>query len=156
MKNQRHEVILDLIKNQVCVTQDELQEKLNEMGFKVTQSTVSRDIKQLRIIKALDSMGNYRYMAPAPLSPMATKTHTGQQYTDMFRNSVVTTENAYNDVVVKCYSGMASTACVAIDHLFYDKIVGSLAGDDTVLLITKSPETATELTNSLNNLLRKG
>ena len=90
MKNQRHEVILDLIKNQVCVTQDELQEKLNGMGFKVTQSTVSRDIKQLRIIKALDSAGNYRYMAPSPQSSISVKTHTGQQYTDMFRNSVVT------------------------------------------------------------------
>lgn len=156
MKNKRQEIILDLIKNDICVTQEALQDKLNEMGFKVTQSTVSRDIKQLRIIKALDSFGNYRYMAPITQTVRPTSTHTGEQYLELFSHSVISVENAFNDVVVKCYPGMASSACVAIDGLFAEKIVGSLAGDDTVFIITKTPQIAEELTASLNKLRGKG
>lgn len=156
MKNKRQETILDLIKNEICVTQEDLQDRLNAMGYKVTQSTVSRDIKQLRIIKALDSFGNYRYMAPMAQSVKPAQTHTGEQYIDLFSHSVISVENAFNDVVVKCFPGMASSACVAIDGLFSDKIVGSLAGDDTVFIITKTPEIAEELTASLNKLHDKG
>lgn len=156
MKNKRQDVILDLIKNDVCVTQEDLQERLNKMGFSVTQSTVSRDIKQLRIIKALDANGNYRYMAPSTQPVRSMQTHTGEQYLDLFSHSVIRVESAYNDVVVKCYAGMASSACVAIDGLFADKIVGSLAGDDTVFIITKTPQIAEELSASLNKLCGKG
>ena len=152
MKNKRQEILLDIINNHVCVTQEDLQEKLNEMGLNVTQSTVSRDIKQLRIIKALDSKGNYRYMAPMSQPVRVSHTHTGEQYVELFAHSVISVENAFNDVVVKCYPGMASSACVAIDGLFSDKIVGSLAGDDTVFIITKTPEIAKELTDALNKL----
>ncbi len=156
MKNKRQEVILDLIKNEICVTQEDLQERLTNMGFAVTQSTVSRDIKQLRIIKALDSNGNYRYMAPSSQPVRHIQNHTGEHYLEMFSHSVISVENAFNDIVVKCYAGMASSACVAIDGIFSEKIVGSLAGDDTVFIITKTPQIAEELTSALNKLITKG
>ena len=149
MKNKRQEVILDLIKNEICVTQEDLQERLTGMGFNVTQSTVSRDIKQLRIIKALDSDGNYRYMAPSSQPVRRIHTHSGEHYLEMFFHSVISVENAFNDVVVKCYAG------IAIDGMFSEKIVGSLAGDDTVFIITKTPQIAEDLTSALNKLIAK-
>lgn len=155
MKNKRQEAILDLIKNEICVTQDDLQEKLTGMGFNVTQSTISRDIKQLRIIKALDGDGNYRYMAPSSQPVRRIHTHSGEHYLEMFSHSVISVESAFNDVVVKCYAGMASSACVAIDGMFSEKIVGSLAGDDTVFIITKTPQIAEDLTSALNKLIAK-
>lgn len=153
MKNKRQEMILKLIKEDIYDTQDDLQEKLNELGFNATQSTVSRDIKQLRIVKALDPMGNYRYMVPAQHSD-AIHTHTGEQYINLFEHSVISVDYAFNDVVIKCYPGMASSACVSIDKLFSDKIMGSLAGEDTILVITKSVENAEELCKSLKNLCK--
>ena len=93
MKNNRQESLLEIIKNEVCVTQDELQEKLTALGFQVTQSTVSRDIKQLRIIKALDSQGNYRYMAPMQQTK-ENHPHSDEQYSSFFHNATVSVDNA--------------------------------------------------------------
>jgi transcriptional regulator of arginine metabolism len=154
MKNKRQEKILELIREKAFYTQDELQEELNSLGYNVTQSTVSRDIKQLRIVKALDSFGNYRYVS------QIVDTHSGERefdsyYKEIFSRSVIKVDYAYNDIVIKCYAGMASGACVAVDYFFSGMIMGSLAGDDTILIITKNPEIARQLADKLLDMCSK-
>lgn len=151
MKNKRHDSIIRIISENVVETQEDLQRLLTAEGYSVTQSTVSRDIKQLRIVKGHDIDGNYRYISK-------TVSQSGghnniQKYIEMFVNSVKSVDYAMNDVVINCYPGMASSACVTVDTVFGDMIVGSLAGDDTVFIITRNETTARELVDKLNELL---
>lgn len=152
MKNKRQEKILELINDNAYYTQDELQEALNSLGYNVTQSTVSRDIKQLRIVKALDTNGNYRYVSN--IRSTSSTSEADVHYKDIFKRSAIKIDCAFNDVVIKCYSGMASGACVAVDNFFGNMIMGSLAGDDTILVITKTPEIALQLTEKLKNMCK--
>ena len=152
-KNKRQEIILDIIENKIIVTQDDLQNELNLRGIVATQSTVSRDIKELRLIKALDTMGTYRYINPRVRSSKLEKSQSENHYIDMFNHSVISINSAMNDVVIKCYPGMASSACVAVDTLFGDMILGSLAGDDTIFIITKDTAAAATLVARLNKIL---
>ncbi len=124
---------------------------LIDLGFHVTQSTVSRDIRELRIIKSHDSDGNYRYVSAYDSS--SSDVGNFDKYTEIFSNCVISVRYSMNDVVIRCYPGMASSACVAVDHLYKDLIVGSLAGDDTIFIITESRADAEELTDRLNKLL---
>lgn len=152
MKNKRQEALLNLIKEKVIVTQDDLQYELERLGFEVTQSTVSRDIKALRIVKGLSDDGQYRYMVP-PQHISSSVSGNREHYTDILSKCAVTVRFASNDVVVKCHSGMASSACVAIDTLFPEHIVGSLAGDDTIIIVTEGELAASVLTEKISNLL---
>ena len=150
MKNKRQEVLLKLIRDSVISTQEDLTAALIGEGFSVTQSTVSRDIKTLRIVKTRDFEGNYRYVSTLDNSV----SHDGntEKYSEIFSHSVISVRCAMNDVVIRCYSGMASSACVAVDTLYSDMIVGSLAGEDTVLVITESVAAAEKLTELLKKL----
>ncbi len=150
MKNKRHDAILRIITENVVETQDELQNFLESEGFAVTQSTVSRDIKQLRVTKTHDSQGNYRYISRAVGAEVKSEDH--QKYIDVFVNCVKSIDYAMNDVVIKCYPGMASSACLTIDSVYKDMIVGSLAGDDTIFVVTRSEESAKELVAKLKGL----
>lgn len=152
-KNKRQEIILDIIEKKVIVTQDDLQNELSARGIIATQSTVSRDIKELRIIKALDSAGTYRYINPRGATPVNETHQPKNHYIDVFNHSVVSINSAMNDVVIKCYPGMASSACVALDSLFGDMILGSLAGDDTIFVITKDSSAAAALVARLKKLI---
>ncbi len=153
LKKGRHEVILGLIEDNIIVTQDELQEQLLKRGFNVTQSTVSRDIKELRIVKQQDVNGIYRYMVARPASAsLGENGHDG--YRDMFAKSVVSVDYSLNNVVIKCYNGMASSACVVFDALYGDLILGSLAGDDTIIIVTKDESGARNICNMLLKLIQ--
>ena len=151
MKNKRHEKLLELIKNNVITTQDELQSSLEALGFLVTQSTVSRDIKELRIIKSHDRNGVYRYMVAE--SSANEFTQNNQHYRELFSRAAYDVLYSMNTVIIKCYSGMASSACVAIDNLFSDMILGSLAGDDTIFAITDGEANSVKLTKELKKLI---
>lgn len=152
-KNKRQEIILDIIENKIIVTQDDLQNELNLRGITATQSTVSRDIKELRLLKALDAGGTYRYINPRVNSSKPQKSQSDNHYIEMFGHSVISINSAMNDVVIKCYPGMASSACVAVDTLFSDMILGSLAGDDTIFIITKDTAAAATLVARLNKII---
>ena len=154
MKNKRQEKILELIHDKAFYTQDDLQTALNALGYNVTQSTVSRDIKQLRIVKVLDSFGRYRYVSQI-VNERSGERESDYHYNDIFARSVIKVDYAYNNVVVKCFPGMASGACVAVDYFFSGMIMGSLAGDDTIFIITKTPEIARQLTERLNGMCSK-
>lgn len=133
MKSKRQEKILELILNKVCLTQEDLLEGLKDAGFDVTQSTVSRDIKALKLSKGRDEQGNYRYLAP---NSSASAKKYDDYYAEMFRRAAKEVKFSLNNVVIKCEEGMASSACVAVDKMFGDMMLGSLAGDDTIIIVT--------------------
>ena len=149
MKNMRQEKIIALITRYEIETQEELIGMLRKEGFQVTQATVSRDIKDLGIVKAFDKNEVYRYIYNQQKNP----SNINGRFVDIFINSVVNIESAMNDVVIKCHAGTASGACAAIDSIFADDVVGTLAGDDTIFAITKSEEKARELVEKLNRLI---
>jgi len=137
MKSTRHNKILELINKYTITTQEELIQYLRDDGYDVTQSTVSRDIKQLRLTKTLLADGKYRYQA----SPAADK-GAKNNFSTIFSSSVVAIECAMNIVVVKTFSGMAQAACAALDMMSFDTIIGTLAGEDTIMVVCKDVESA--------------
>ena len=150
MKSKRQLKILELIKNKICLTQEDLQNGLKELGFNVTQSTVSRDIRELKLVKGRDEQGNYRYLAN-PVNKLSKKDDL--HYREMFSRSAKSIRYSLNNVVVKCDVGMASSACVAVDSLFGNKMLGSLAGDDTIIIVTRNENDSVSLTQELKKMI---
>ena len=135
MKSVRQVAILDIIEKQDVETQEELAEALRERGIKVTQATVSRDIKELRLLKVLAPNGAYKYAT-------ADKAENGmnERFIRMLAESLLSVAASNNLVVVKTLSGSANVAAEALDSLHWPEILGSLAGDNTILLIIRTNE----------------
>ncbi|MCI1955864.1 MAG: arginine repressor [Oscillospiraceae bacterium] len=148
MKKRRHEKILELIERYPIDTQEELLRLLRAEGFDVTQATVSRDIKELRLLKTLSPDGKYRY-APAKDE---LKENAGKFYS-LFADSAVSVDVARNIVCVKCSTGMANAVCAAMDTLRWEDVVGTLAGDDTIFILTRNEEAAARLAAKLKNMI---
>lgn len=140
MKNARQQKILELIDKYEIDTQETLIERLREVGYVATQTTISRDIKQLKLVKGLTNRGTYKYIVPEVKSNTGTPV-LGSALTD----SVTSIVAAENIVVVKTLSGMANALGVCIDSLNEEGIVGSVAGDDTILIVVKNSELAKKL-----------
>ncbi len=147
MKVKRQAKILEIIEARSIETQDELIRALEESGFRATQATVSRDIKELRLIKILDGEGRYCY---AVMKAKAEQAST--KFISIFQDAVSSIDYACNLVVVKCLSGMAQAACAAMDSLGWESVIGTLAGEDTFVCITRTPESAAELVEELKKL----
>ena len=137
MKTNRHTKILELINKYPITTQEELIEYLKNDGYDVTQSTISRDIKQLRLTKTLLPDGKYRYQA-SPSSEKGAK----NTFNQIFSSSVISIERAMNIVVIKTFSGMAQAACAAIDMMAFENVVGTVAGEDTIMVVCGDPDAA--------------
>lgn len=151
MKTKRHAKILEIISEHAVDTQEELLRLLREENFSVTQATVSRDIKELRLVKTLSSDGTYRYSIPqAGSEKISSKFHT------LFSQAVLHVDYAQNIVVVKCLDGMAMAVCAAMDSLSWDNVMATLAGDDTFICITKNEEKAISLVAELRKLQTAG
>ncbi len=150
MKFQRQSHILKLIDEECIETQKELSDRLKASGFDVTQATVSRDIKELRIVKVLDHDEKYRYTVAASdgMSDFSSR------FRNIFRESVVSVDHAGHMVVIKTLSGVANAAAAAIDAMSMPHIVGSLAGDDTIFLVIRDESHATELCDDIRNMLK--
>lgn len=144
MKNARQTKILELIEEYEISTQEALIEKLAECGFNVTQTTVSRDIRQLKLIKGPTGKGTYKYVAPEIRTENGIPGHNSA-----LTEAVVKVEAAQNIVVIKTHSGMANAIAVCVDSLHIRGIVGSVAGDDTVLLVMKNTERALSVEEEL-------
>ena len=138
MKSKRHEKILELIRDNDIETQEQLLQQLQENGFNTTQATISRDIKQLRIIKELGPNGTYRYVsAPKPVE------HAFSAKLNMiFRQCVTSIDFAQNLIVIKTMPGLANAACSAIDKLELPELLGTLAGDATCVVIMRDNASA--------------
>lgn len=145
MKGARQEKILEIIEKFNISTQEELIAKLLEAGIFATQTTISRDIRQLNLVKGVSSDGTYKYIAPK------VRKNEGGVMKNAISDSVISVESAQNLVVVKTTPGMANAVAVGIDALDHPHIVGSVAGDDTLLLVMKDNEASL----LVENILRK-
>ena len=149
MKNDRQKKIIELVENRCIETQEQLLDQLRQCGFHSTQATVSRDIKELRLIKTLGSDGRYRYSTmKQEADGISSKFHS------LFSDAVLHIDFAGNIVVIKCHSGMAQAACAAMDSLHWDAVVGTLAGEDTFICLTKDESQAVGLVTELKKLLK--
>lgn len=151
MKSKRHAKILELIADYPIDTQEELLRRLNASGFTVTQATVSRDIKELRLIKTQSSNGGYHYTTVKPEISM----DVTSKFQTMLTSSVHSIDYAGNMVVIKCYTGLASAACVALDANKWKGVVGTLAGEDTIFMVMRTAEDADAITHQLRNLMKE-
>lgn len=133
MKNARHTAILDLIGKEDISTQEEMAEKLKAHGMSVTQATVSRDIKELRLIKVLTSVGLYKYATAEEKEQ-----NISSRFVRIFINSVVSVQSANNIIVIKTLPGSASGAGEAIDNMRWPEILGTLSGDNTLMVVIRS------------------
>ena len=140
MKTKRHSKILELISEKDIETQEELVDELRSAGFAVTQATVSRDIRELKLVKSVSPEGKSRYSHGKESSGKGTV-----KQSDILSTAVVSVDSAGNITVVKTITGMASGAAVAIDLMHHEKIVGSVAGDDTIIIVTRSEASAISL-----------
>lgn len=148
MKIARHAKILEIISNKDIETQEELAEELKKIGIEVTQATVSRDIKELKLIKVLSSSGNYKYAAIAP-----TENVLSDKLVSIFSHTVLTIDYVGNIIVIKTISGSGSAAAETIDSLNWDGIVGTLAGDNTIFVLARNNEKAEELVGRFKKLI---
>ncbi|MBQ6497070.1 MAG: arginine repressor [Firmicutes bacterium] len=150
MRISRQNKILELIEKNEIETQDKLVSMLREYGYDVTQATVSRDIKELQLIKTLSSSGGYKYAAlstnDGPVS---------ERFRDIYRKSIISIAQSGNIVLLKALSGCANAAAEALDSLALTHVIGSVAGDNTILLVLDDPANADEVVEALQGMLEK-
>lgn len=147
MKKTRHELILNYIKNNNISRQEEIIKMLSEHGYNVTQATISRDIKELKIIKEHFGKNDIRYA-------VSEKTDNEDNYKMIFTRSAISANAAMNIIVVKCYSGTANAACIALDSMNLPGLVGTIAGDDTIFVACKDIDATTHIISTINTLLK--
>ncbi len=148
MKKERHSAIVDIIKSRRISTQDELIDALRERGYNVTQATVSRDIRDLHLVKASVGADGSRYVVRD-----ASGGPRGRSFLNVFRETVISIIPAGCIVVIKCHSGMGNAACEALDVMGFSEIVGTIAGDNTIFAVTHDDETAVRTAQKINELL---
>ena len=150
MKTMRHALILEIIESRKVETQEELAEELRQRGINVTQATVSRDIKELRLLKVLAEDGSYRY-ATAERAEKG----MGDRYIRIFNESVMSIVGAGNLIVLKTLTASAPSAAEAIDSLKWPEVVGTIAGDNTILVIIKNIEDVDDVVERFRELTGK-
>jgi transcriptional regulator of arginine metabolism len=149
MKYSRHAKILELIEKYQIETQEELADKLKELGMDVTQATVSRDIKELRLIKVMVDGDHYKY---APISH--TEGAVMNKLLTIFTESFVSCDYANNIVIVKTLPGMAQASASAMDSLKWTEVVGTIAGDDTIMVVCRAEKIAEELVSKFSKMIK--
>ena len=149
MKNDRQAMILEIISQENIETQEQLLSRLQERGVSSTQATISRDIKQMHLIKEPVGHGVYKYA----VSGNRTKLNFAEKLRTIFRESITSIDSAQNIVVLKTMPGLASAACSALDNMDISYMVGSLAGDDTAFLVMKDTESAAIFCEEIKEML---
>lgn len=149
MKNDRQAMILEIISRENIETQEQLLNRLQDRGVRCTQATISRDIKQLHLMKEPVGQGVYKYA----VSGNRTKLNVAAKLRTIFRECIVSIDYAQNIVVIKTMPGLANGACSALDNMDMNDIVGSLAGDDTALLVMRNTEAAELLCQEIKDML---
>ena len=150
VKVARHEKIKELIQQYDIDTQEELASRLNEAGFKVTQATVSRDIRALKMMKVTGKDGKSRYVILQELP-----TEMGEKYTRVLHDALLTIDQGQNILVIRTVPGMAMGVAAALDALNWEEILGSIAGDDTVMCVARTLEEASSVAERLKSILQK-
>ena len=150
MKSQRQAKIMEIISNRNVETQEQLLQELQNAGFRSTQATISRDIKELRIVKELTSFGTYRYTAA---TDEVSNTFSSKLNT-IFRECITSFDYAQNIIVIRTLPGLASAAGSTIDAMNMSTVVGTLAGDDTVMCAIRTVEDTKKLMKRLEEILK--
>ncbi len=148
MKNGRHRKILEIIRGHDVETQEELIGKLAECGYIVTQATVSRDIKELRLVKIPSGSGRYKYAETGGAT-----TVNSAKFLNLFAENVTSVDRGQNIVCIKCLTGMAQAVCASFDKLHWENIVGTLAGEDTIFILCRTEKAAQELAEEMERML---
>lgn len=146
MKNARQKEIIALISANTVSNQDALQILLKERGFPVTQATISRDIRELNLIKKADNNGVYRYVAPDTPMPQS----------DFFSGNILSVDYAGHTVAIKCRSGTAQAVCTELDSVERSEVIGTLAGDDTIFVLVRTSDQAKRFVSDLLQKIRAG
>ena len=150
MKQKRHEKIMELIEHYEIETQEELADRLQKEGFRVTQATVSRDIRELRLSKVPGQNGRQKYVL------LNRKEHQmAEKYVGILREAFVSMDCAQNILVIKTVSGMAMAVAAALDKIDWKEIVGCIAGDDTVMCAIRTLEDTKTVMTELDKIVRK-
>ncbi len=149
MKISRHSKILEIIDTKTIETQEDLAEELKKSGFNVTQATVSRDIKELKLVKVLDEHGFYKYSALREQDSIL-----NERLVRVFSESVLQIDYAGNMVVIKTFSGAGGAAGEALDAFDLKEIVGSIAGDNTIFLLVRREEAVPQVVEKLRKIMR--
>ena len=147
MKLERHSKIVELIGKYEIETQEELAERLNQEGYKVTQATVSRDIRELKLTKVQSENGRQRYMV------MQNQAAFSDKYIRILKDGYVSMDMAQNSLVIKTVSGMAMAVAAALDEIHFHEIVGCIAGDDTIMCAVRSVDDTILLMEKLKKLI---
>ena len=148
MKKSRQEKILELVASHEIDTQDELIDRLRQSGYDVTQATVSRDIRALKLVKVLTENGNYRYVLPR-IEDDADNGSESSVYRKAYAQSITEINYAMNNVVVKTTPGMASAVALLMDQTYHSLMLGCVAGDDTIIVVTRNEEDARLLASNI-------
>ena len=148
MKRNRHDKIIEIIASNVVETQEQLAALLKEAGYDVTQATVSRDIRQMKLAKQATEDGKYKYVYTTADSDVMQ-----DKYVSVLRAGYLSMDVAQNLLVIKTVSGMAMALAAAIDALDFPQIVGCIAGDDTIMIAIKTSEEAVEVMEELRTLM---
>ena len=148
MKSARQVAILEIIAEHPVETQEGLADALRDRGFQVTQATISRDIKELRLVKVLSPDGGYRYA-----SGDKSESTLNDRLIRMFSETVVSLNSAYNQIVIKTLSASADLACETIDGLQWPEVLGTIAGENTILLIIRSIDEVAVVMDRLNEMI---
>ncbi len=149
MKNRRQNKILELIEKYDIDTQDVLIEKLRECSFDVTQATISRDIKELKLTKGMSANGTYKYMIPKNESGAAVP-----KFNSALAESIKKVDAAGNMIVLKTYPGMAQAVATGIDAIHMSEILGCVAGDDTIIIVVRDDDSAVEIGNKIKSMIK--
>lgn len=148
IKITRQQAILNLIEREYISTQNDLLRCLQEEGFLVTQATISRDIHDLRLMKVADSSGAYHYAVGKPKE----KYQASHKFYSIFLASVFKVDSANNLVIIRCYTGMAQAVCATMDSMDWQGVVGTVSGDDTILVVMKDEKMAAEMVKTLKEI----
>ena len=147
MKNKRQNKIMEIIATNDIETQEELIRRLRDAGFEVTQATVSRDIRELKLSKVMSDKGEYKYVPPK------TNIEDGHYvYSKALTGSMKSVDFALNNIVIKTYPGMANAVAAGIDALHEHDILGCVAGDDTIILVAHSTDSAANICKRLRKI----
>ena len=149
MKGNRHQKIIELVDNYNIETQEELAERLKEEGYQVTQATVSRDIRALKLSKVSCGNGKQKYIAIKQED-----THLNAKYIRVLKDGFVSMDKAQNILVIKTVSGMAMAVAAAVDAMEMEEIVGSIAGDDTIMVAVRTVEDTQVVMDKIAEMLK--
>ena len=149
MKRIRQEKMLELISKFEIETQDELIERLRECGFEVTQATISRDIRELKISKMTTGKGTYRYVLPKQNTMVP-----NMKFNSALIDALISVDYACNIIVLKTHAGLANALAVGIDAMHLEDILGCVAGDDTILMVSRSEEAAHRIANRIREMVK--